>query len=140
MYPLHMRLRWYLVQMGESGACVLFQNPKATKNEFGSLMQRFPALDLASKTIGLEGEVRTKNVAQGAGLWLRADDADGKMLVFDNMGQATNSRHNILDEIHDSISITKQDSMAQLRHRTSRARNDVGRQLSIDGLEQTENG
>jgi TIR domain len=73
---------------GGSGACVLFQNPKATKDEFGSLMQRFLALDLASKTIVLEGEVRTKNVAQGAGLWLRADDADGNMLSdsFDNMG------------------------------------------------------
>jgi TIR domain len=72
---------------GGSGACVLFQNPKATTNEFGSLMQRFLALDLASKTIVLEGEVRTKNVAQGAGLWLRADDADGNMLSdsFDNM-------------------------------------------------------
>src|SRR5262245_59496990 len=49
---------------GGSGACVLFQNPKATENEFGSLMQRFPALYLVNKTIRLEGEVRTKNVAQ----------------------------------------------------------------------------
>jgi TIR domain len=70
---------------GGSGACVLFQNPKAAENEFGSLMQRFPALYLVNKTIRLEGEVRTKNVAQWAGLWLRADDADGKMLDFDNM-------------------------------------------------------
>jgi hypothetical protein len=70
---------------GGSGACVLFQNPRATKDEFGSLMQRFLALDLASKTIRLEGEIKTKNVAQCAGLWLRADDDDGNMLFFDNM-------------------------------------------------------
>jgi len=70
---------------GGSGACVLFQNPKATENEFGSLMQRFPALYLVNKTIRLEGEVRTKNVAQWAGLWLRADDDAGNMLSFDNM-------------------------------------------------------
>ena len=70
---------------GGSGACVLFQNPKATENEFGSLMQRFPASYLVNKTIRLEGEVRTKNVAQWAGLWLRADDDAGNMLSFDNM-------------------------------------------------------
>ena len=69
-----------------SGACILFQNPRrATKTEFGSLMQRFLALDLASKTIRLQGEVKTKTVAQWAGLWLRADDADGNMMFFDNM-------------------------------------------------------
>jgi TIR domain len=70
---------------GGNGACVLFQNPRATQEEFGSLMQRFLALDLASKTIRLEGEIKTKNVAQWAGLWLRADDDDGNMLFFDNM-------------------------------------------------------
>jgi hypothetical protein len=84
---------------GGSGACVLFQNPRATKDEFGSLMQRFLALDLASKTIRLEGEIKTKNVAQGAGLWLRADDADGNMLsAFDNM---------MLRPIHGTTSWTK---------------------------------
>jgi hypothetical protein len=30
---------------GGSGACVLFQNPKASENEYGSLMKRFLALD-----------------------------------------------------------------------------------------------
>jgi hypothetical protein len=69
-----------------SGACVLFQNPRrAKKNEFGSLMQRFLALDLANKMIWLQGEVKTKTVAQWAGLWLRADDAYGNMMFFDNM-------------------------------------------------------
>jgi hypothetical protein len=70
---------------GGSGACVLFQNPRATQEEFGSLMQRFLALDLASKTIRLEGEIKTKNVAQWAGLWLRADDDNGNRLSFENM-------------------------------------------------------
>jgi len=69
---------------GGNGACVLFQNNAASKDEFGSLMQRFPALYLANKTIRLEGEVKTKDVGQ-AGLWLRADDDDGKMVFFDNM-------------------------------------------------------
>jgi len=69
-----------------SGACVLFQNPRrAKKTEFGSLMQRFLALDLANKMIWLQGEVKTKTVAQWAGLWLRADDAYGNMVFFENM-------------------------------------------------------
>lgn len=68
-----------------SGACVLFQNPKAAPDEFGSLMQRCPAYSLAGKMIRLEGEVKTKNVEQWAGLWLRADGGDGLSLFFDNM-------------------------------------------------------
>ena len=70
---------------GEKGACVLFQNPTATKDDFGTLMQRFPALYLASKTIRLEGEVKTKDVREWAGLWLRADDDDFHTLIIDNM-------------------------------------------------------
>ena len=69
---------------GEKGACVLF-HPTATKDDFGTLMQRFPALYLASKTIRLEGEVKTKDVREWAGLWLRADDDDFHTLIIDNM-------------------------------------------------------
>lgn len=70
---------------GGNGTCVLFQNPSATKDEFGTVMQRFPALYLAGKTIRLEGEVKTKSVKQWAGLWLRADDDDDHTLFIDNM-------------------------------------------------------
>ena len=41
---------------GEKGACVLFQNPTATKDEVGTLMQRFPALYLARRRYGLRGK------------------------------------------------------------------------------------
>ena len=70
---------------GGSGACVLFQNLKATPDEFGSLMQRCPAKYLAGKAIRFEGEVKTKNVQQWAGLWLRADGDIVPNLFFDNM-------------------------------------------------------
>lgn len=69
----------------DRGACVLFQNPKATAEQFGSLMQRCPADYLAGKVVRFEGEVATQGVEQWAGLWFRADGADMEMLFFDNM-------------------------------------------------------
>jgi len=68
-----------------SGLCVLFQNPMARDDEFGSLMQRCPASHLAGQTIRFEGEVRTKNIERWAGLWLRADGDKEFNLFFDNM-------------------------------------------------------
>lgn len=69
----------------ESGMCVLFQSPKASPEEFGSLMQRCPAKHLAGKVIRFEGEVKTKNIEQWAGLWLRVDGDVVPTLFFDNM-------------------------------------------------------
>jgi len=45
-------------------------------------MQRCPAYSLAGKMIRLEGEVKTKNIEQWAGLWLRADGGDGLSLFL----------------------------------------------------------
>jgi hypothetical protein len=70
---------------GGSGACVLFQNLRAAPDEFGSFMQRCPAKYLAGKAIRFEGEVKTKNIEQWAGLWLRADGDIVPTLFFDNM-------------------------------------------------------
>jgi hypothetical protein len=70
---------------GENGMCVHFQNPRVRQDEFGSLMQRCPAYDLAGKIIRLEGEVKTQNIEQWAGLWLRADGDKEFNLFFDNM-------------------------------------------------------
>ena len=67
------------------GMCVLFRNPRAKQDEFGSLMQRCPAQHLAGQVVRFEGEVRTRNVEQWAGLWLRADGDTRFNLFFDNM-------------------------------------------------------
>jgi hypothetical protein len=72
---------------GGNGACVLFQNPRAAETEFGSLMQRIPAHNLAGKVIHLEAEIKTWRVEQWAGLWLRADGDKIPTLVFDNMSR-----------------------------------------------------
>jgi hypothetical protein len=70
---------------GGSGMCVLFRNPQARNDEFGSLMQRCPAHHLAGRLIRFEGEIRTRNIEQWAGLWLRVDGDREFNLFFDNM-------------------------------------------------------
>jgi hypothetical protein len=68
-----------------AGTCVVLDNPAATLDEFGSLMQRCPGGFLAGKTIRLEGELQSENVTGWGGLWLRADSEAVPNLFFDNM-------------------------------------------------------
>jgi hypothetical protein len=70
---------------GKAGLCLMFSDQKATNEEFGSMMQRFPAAFLASRTVQFDGELKTENVTGWAGLWLRADGEEIPNLVFDNM-------------------------------------------------------
>jgi hypothetical protein len=70
---------------GNAGLCLMFFHHKATKEEFGSMMQRFPATFLAGRTVQFDGELKTENVTGWAGLWLRADGEEAPNLVFDNM-------------------------------------------------------
>jgi hypothetical protein len=65
--------------------CVKLFKSGARAEEFGSVMQRFPAEYLAGQTVRLEGELRTDMVTQWAGFWLRADGEENANLFFDNM-------------------------------------------------------
>ena len=58
--------------------------PKPTG--FGTLMQTFSAATYRGKRLRLTAWVRGQDIAGWAGLWMRVDGADGKMLAFDNMG------------------------------------------------------
>ena len=69
------------------GACVKLSCRHASVDEFGSLMQRFPAGFLAGRTVQLEGELKTEGVTGWAGMWIRADGDGTPNLVFDNMHQ-----------------------------------------------------
>jgi hypothetical protein len=68
-----------------SGMCMKLFKSGARPEEFGSVMQRFPASYLAGQTVRLEGELRTDRVGQWAGFWLRADGEERPDLFFDNM-------------------------------------------------------
>jgi hypothetical protein len=67
------------------GACIILSSPDATLDQFGSVMQRFPAAFLAGQTVQLDGELKTENVTGWAGMWIRADGETVPNLVFDNM-------------------------------------------------------
>jgi hypothetical protein len=68
-----------------AGACVVFWNNNAKEGGFGSLMQRCPAHSMAGRVIRLTAEIKTENVKQWAGMWLRVDGEVIPDLVFDNM-------------------------------------------------------
>jgi hypothetical protein len=52
---------------------------------FGTMMQSFSADDYRGKRIRLSAAVRTENVKDWAGLWMRVDDKSGRTSAFDNM-------------------------------------------------------
>ena len=52
---------------------------------FGTLMQTFKADTFCGKRIRLSGCVRSKDVTDWAGLWMRVDGSQKEMLAFDNM-------------------------------------------------------
>ena len=67
------------------GMCLMMFRTTAGPQEFGSVMQRFPANFLAGHTVRLEGDLRTQDVSGWAGLWLRADGEETPDIFFDNM-------------------------------------------------------
>ena len=52
---------------------------------FGTLMQQFNAEDFRNKRVRLSGYIKSEAVEPWAGFWMRVDDANGKVLSFDNM-------------------------------------------------------
>jgi hypothetical protein len=70
-----------------AGTCAVLEKAGPAMGQFGSLMQRCPGRRLGGRTIRIEGELRTENVAGWAGLWLRADADEQPNLFFDNMSR-----------------------------------------------------
>ena len=59
----------------------------AKADQFGTYMDTISAAAYRGKRVRLRGVVETANVTGWTGLWLRVDDANAKMLAFDNMGK-----------------------------------------------------
>ncbi len=57
----------------------------AAPNGFGTLMQTVLAGAFKGKRVRLSAAVRAAGVTDWAGLWMRVDGAEGKMIAFDNM-------------------------------------------------------
>ena len=65
----------------------LSKNEVATKHKFGTIVQVIDAAKFAGKRLRLSGYVKTKEVNDHAGLWLRVDSSDRGTVAFDNMGR-----------------------------------------------------
>src|SRR5687767_466010 len=52
---------------------------------FGTLMQSFKADAFRGKRVRMTGYVRSKEVSEWGGLWMRVDGPNDEMLAFDNM-------------------------------------------------------
>lgn len=66
------------------GACARMLRRGGHAHEFGSLMQRFPAEYLAGRKVRFAADLRTEDLADSVGLWMRADGEE-RTLFFDNM-------------------------------------------------------
>jgi hypothetical protein len=60
--------------------------PTFEKDQFTTMMQSIRADNFRGKRVRLSGYIKTENVGSYAGMWMRVDAADMKMLDFDNMG------------------------------------------------------
>ncbi|WP_042473209.1 helix-turn-helix transcriptional regulator [Bacillus ndiopicus] len=55
------------------------------KDEFATMMQQFKANSFKGQRVKLSGFIKTNNVKQFSGLWMRVDSATEDILQFDNM-------------------------------------------------------
>ena len=64
---------------------VIIQSINEKMKGFGTVMQSTSAKEYLGKHIVMRGMVKSKNVKKWAGLWLRIDGENRKVLGFDNM-------------------------------------------------------
>jgi hypothetical protein len=69
----------------ERNSTVAFLKSKEDKKGFGTIMQSFSANNYLGKRIKLTGYIKSSDVNDWAGMWLRIDGDKNKMLGFDNM-------------------------------------------------------
>ena len=72
-----------IFQNGQSCAYIKSKNPKS--NEFGTLMQSISAENYLEKRLQLSGYIKSENVEEWSGMWMRIDGESNKRLGFDNM-------------------------------------------------------
>lgn len=65
--------------------CARLSSVASLPTGFGTLMQMFNASQYRGKRLRMTGFVKTLDVTGWAGLWMRVDGTDWKMLAFDNM-------------------------------------------------------
>ncbi len=69
----------------EGKPCAFIKSRVEKVDGLGTLRQAISAKKFLGKRIRFSGWLRTENVKDSAGLWVRVDGSDHKMLEFDNM-------------------------------------------------------
>lgn len=69
---------------GKSSA-IIKAKPAFEKDRFATMLQGIRADNFRGKRVRLSGYIKTENVGNYAGMWMRIDAADMKTLDFDNM-------------------------------------------------------
>jgi hypothetical protein len=70
---------------GQTGGPAAFLRGNESTNDFGTLMQMFSAAKYEGQRVRFSASIRTEELKQIAGLWMRMDGPNGKLLGFDNM-------------------------------------------------------
>jgi len=91
-----------------SGKFSLKMEIPSQSNADGRLTGRLPIETFAGKNVEFKGWIKTQNVQNGyAGLWLRADDATGQTLSFDNMHERGLSGNNAWTQVSIKMDISE---------------------------------
>jgi len=62
-----------------------YSSDSSTPNQFGTVMQYFFPEEYLGKRVKMTAWVKSKNIEEWSGLWMRIDDKDNKTVSFDNM-------------------------------------------------------
>jgi AraC-like DNA-binding protein len=78
-----MGVDYVVVHQGKASGYIASKNDRA--RGFATMMQVFKATNYKGNRLRLSGFVKTEDVAEWAGLWMRVDGEYGEILAFDNM-------------------------------------------------------
>ena len=78
----------YTVEVVESpygSKCAFIYSPNEMRTTFGGLGQTISAVNFIGKSIEVAATMKTEELKGWAGLWVRIDAADGRLISIDNM-------------------------------------------------------
>lgn len=93
----------------DGSASGLLESIAKPVSRFGTLAQRVAGKVFAGKRIRFSAYIKTRNVLGIAGLWIRAEDASGRVIAFKNVRSPGSSVRGTREwtQVHIAISIPK---------------------------------
>ena len=78
----------YTIEVADSpygSKCALIYSANESRTTFGGLGQAISALSFVGKSVQVAATMKTEDLMGWAGLWVRIDAADGRLISLDNM-------------------------------------------------------